>query len=788
MVLLLAVFSCKNNQDNEKSLLYFVPNQATTIIKTKNLSSFYSNTNSNQITGHFDILKVIKPLNIEQDAIIALKKDTINNIEVLVITPFTEHPFKIDSTINHSSEIFKSNNKNITKTTIGEQVFYSTLTDSTLLIANKPSLLNTPNKRSETNLERKTLLSTSNENSTFSIYLSPEVNDMFSKLFQTQKFTSHTVLDGDISQNSIILNGITKANDSSKSFINIFKNTIPQKNRTSVYAPNDTQSFLSATFNSFLNIAKNIQKTTNDSTETQIPSILETTIEMGQIHHEQGHATLLYTLDGNTAFETLENFEIEEKFREVAIYKLNTPDLFNSVLPIFKTDSLNHFIQIEDAFLFAKNTAILKTIISHYQNNSTLANTDAFVSMMENLNDESSLFLYNSNKGFEQSLQTLFENKQNLSSKGHEASGIQFIYDTDFAHVNAVVKKHKKKPKSNSISEELNITLESPILNNPQLFFNHTNNQKDIVIQDIENNLYLISNTGKIHWKKQLDGKILGNIEQMDIYKNGRYQLVFATPHRVYVLDRNGNDVGPFPLKFKDEITQPLSLFDYDKNKNYRLLITQGQTLLMYDKNGKRINGFTYDKAPKPIITQPKHIRIGKKDHIVFIQGKTLEILDRTGKTRVNIKDEFDFSGNDIYLYNNTFATTTEKGIFVQFDQKGKLSSADLRLKEDHQFCSTSKTLVTLSENKLGIKSKEVELDFGEYTAPKIFYINNKIYVSTTDLQSNKVFLFDSQAKPISNFPIYGNSEMVLDNIDKDPNLEVVVKGSKNSIIVYQIN
>jgi hypothetical protein len=48
--------------------------------------------------------------------------------------------------------------------------------------------------------------------------------------------------------------------------------------------------------------------------------------------------------------------------------------------------------------------------------------------------------------------------------------------------------------------------------------------------------------------------------------------------------------------------------------------------------------------------------------------------------------------------------------------------------------------------------------------------------------------LFDSLGKPIPNFPIYGNSSIVLDNIDKDNNLEVVTKGGDNTVIVYEIN
>jgi hypothetical protein len=60
--------------------------------------------------------------------------------------------------------------------------------------------------------------------------------------------------------------------------------------------------------------------------------------------------------------------------------------------------------------------------------------------------------------------------------------------------------------------------------------------------------------------------------------------------------------------------------------------------------------------------------------------------------------------------------------------------------------------------------------------------------VTTTDLQAKKIYLFDSLGKPIANFPIYGNSSITMDNIDKDNNLEVVTKGDNNSIIVYKIN
>ena len=65
---------------------------------------------------------------------------------------------------------------------------------------------------------------------------------------------------------------------------------------------------------------------------------------------------------------------------------------------------------------------------------------------------------------------------------------------------------------------------------------------------------------------------------------------------------------------------------------------------------------------------------------------------------------------------------------------------------------------------------------------------SSQVDEAITDLQTQKVYLFDSQAKLISNFPVYGNSLIELDNIDVDSNLEFVVKGDSNNIIVYKIN
>ena len=100
----------------------------------------------------------------------------------------------------------------------------------------------------------------------------------------------------------------------------------------------------------------------------------------------------------------------------------------------------------------------------------------------------------------------------------------------------------------------------------------------------------------------------------------------------------------------------------------------------------------------------------------------------------------------------------------------------------------TTKSLVTFSENKLVIKGIPVILPFGNYTSSKIHYINNIIYITITDLDSQKVYSFYSNGKPVGGFPVYGSSAVSLSNADNDKALEMVVQSEAEGMIIYQIN
>ncbi|WP_298553989.1 ribonuclease HII [uncultured Algibacter sp.] len=804
LLLLILLIGCSKSKTESSNLLDFVPKNTSVIIKTSNLENLNSSISNSDLLQRISKtetyqyleqkLSLLTNLNTSKDVLICFTKDINDSLHYSIATRLTKNLFLTDSLPNYTEEKLSYKNKSITKSTFNDDVLYSTIIDSTFFASSSKAIVDAAFHNINEDAELKKILKASSNHKTFSLVLMP--NESFKPFIfvkdslSIDNFTKYLSVDIELNQNETYFNGIAKATDSTESLINIFKNTIPQINQIQNITPSNSDGFMSFTFNNFDIIKTNLLKYNKVDSLDANTKLFNDIIEVGVIYEDDNRAIVLNSLDIIATNDALLSEQtINSTYREIDIYNFSRPNLLAKTFkPLISETSINLYCILDDFFVFTNDAEMLQNIIANYQNKTTLSNTFYFKNVKEKLSDASSLLQVTDASTLKTILNKNIYANNNYKLKNYNASAIQFIYDNNFAHVNGIIQKNKTRASINSISEELNIKLDKAILTNPQLVKNHITKQKEIAVQDVNNNLYLISNKGKILWKKQLQGPILGEIEQIDIYKNGRLQLAFATPNRIYVLDRNGNEVKPFSLKFNDAITQPLAVFDYDNHKKYRLLVTQGKNVLMYDVKGKRVNGFTFKSANNTIICQPKHFRIGSKDYLVLKTKNKLYILDRLGKTRVKPKQSFTYSNQPMFLYNNTFTTTTASGDLISVDTKGNVSSKNLNLSENHNIETTSKTLVTQNENKLSIKNRTTTLDFGEYSNPKLFYIDNKIYVSTTDLQSHKIYLYDSQSKLLPNFPVYGNSLIALDNIDKDRNLEFVTKGESNAIILYQIN
>ncbi|MFB9054707.1 ribonuclease HII [Formosa undariae] len=808
-VLFLALFfsifliSCDTNTTTQHRLIEFVPEGASTLIKTNNIEDLKSSLTNNDLIQEYNtspfykslehILKNTTAFKPKAETLFCFSKDQSDSTQITLITKYTPDLFEFDSLSKPKQEQIKFKNATITKTLWHKETLYSTIVDSVFIGSTSKTIIENSLDVKPVSSELQKIYNTTATEKTFAVILDTEHVKESTLFFSSdsiplQNFTKYIALDTDITQDQITLNGITKAPDSTNQLINIFKNTTPQENKMAHITPEDSDGFMSLTYQDFSNLQANLVALNNQ--EPPETTLFDNTDEIGVIYNKDKRAVVLHSLDQMATDEALlDSQEVLEEFRQIEIKKFEYPDWFARTFhPLIKTKTVSFYAVLDSFFVFANDLEMLQNIIIAFQNNSTLNKRDFYTSITEDLSDASSLMLVGNSNLLGDVLASNFKTTTKAKTNDYRISAIQYIYDHNFAHLNAVIKKTRTKVKENSVSQELNIKLDADLLNSPQFVTNHISGDKEIVVQDIKNNLYLISNKGKVLWKKQLNEAVIGEVSQIDMYKNGRLQLAFTTAHHLYVVDRNGKDAPPFPINFKDQVTQPLAVFDYDNNKKYRLLVVQNQEVLMYDAQGKSVNGFNFKKANNTINHKPQHFRVRGKDYLVFKTANKLYILSRTGQVRVTPKKSFTYSNEAVYIYNNKFATTTDQGDLILVDTNGKVSSENLNLGKNHHIDATTRTMITQSANKLTIRDKTLELDFGSYTPAKLFLINNKIYVTTTDLQAQKVYVFDSQGEEISNFPVYGTSAIDIANLDKDKPLEAVTKGNDNAIIIYQIN
>lgn len=778
---LLIIYSCSNTKKEASKISDFISHDASTVLKIDHIESFKADWVNNHLASVISGSKISSQVNKQ------LKNLEYLNTTSPVLISFDTH--KDSLTYVLSTQL---NDSLFIKEGINSEDFQYKIIDSVLVISNDKNELNNLTAKQNNQLEK--LLKTSTNDKSFSIILDNERSLNAISAFipnQFSEFANHTILDTELAQDKILFNGIAISNDTLPKLTTVFNGTIPQENTIQHIVSNTADGYMSFSFDDFQILQDNLNRfkqTVSDSIFN--PEIFQTINEVAQIYKDDTNILVLKSIDVSATKEALRDHQnSNSNYRTIPIYEFSDSSFFNSVFnPILSINAVHHYSIIDEYFVFSDSEDALKDIISNYQNRNTIASNEAYKNAMLHLSDEASIVSVSNSKRLKTQLEHVVASKINSGdTKAYQISVFQLIKDDHFTHINGVIQKHKARTTSNAISEEFNVTLDADIIMDPHFVTNHRTKGKEIVVQDVNNRLYLISSSGKILWKKQLNGNILGRVQQIDMYKNGRLQLAFATPKRVYVIDRNGNDVSQFPLKFNDAITQPLSVFDYDNNKKYRLVVTQGSSLLLYDTKGKTVNGFNY-KTVGDIKTQPKHFRINGKDYIVFAAGNSLQILDRRGKIRITSSDRFNFSKQPIFVYKNQFTTTDTSGNLIRVNLNGTSTNQHIGLETSHSIDASSKTLVTLTENKLSIKQNHLELDFGNYTTPKLFYLNDKIYVSLTDLQTQKIYLFDSQAKSIANFPVYGNSTIDLDNMDADRYLEFVTKGETNSIVVYEKN
>ncbi|MFM7725635.1 MAG: hypothetical protein ACKO7B_02955, partial [Flavobacteriales bacterium] len=165
---------------------------------------------------------------------------------------------------------------------------------------------------------------------------------------------------------------------------------------------------------------------------------------------------------------------------------------------------------------------------------------------------------------------------------------------------------------------------------------NHNTQAIETLRHDGKSSLELADADGKVLWKIDVPGPILGKVVQVDALKNNKLQMAFATESAVYIIDRNGTALPGFPFYPKPSITSPLLVADYDNTKKYRLIFSAGDGMLFnLGVDGKATAGWKFRSSGDEKIVQVIASKIAGDDVIVTAsQSGKVQLLKRTGETK----------------------------------------------------------------------------------------------------------------------------------------------------------
>ncbi len=775
----LFVLNSCNSLGTSDELINHIPDQTELLIRLQKGTSFQEQSSHMKRFSSFkefnsvqEQLRVLKGYNPTNEGLLSFVEIEKDKFDFILIKKYQEAlPILSDSIASLSYDGQEIHSRSFEKATLysWSNQNHHFLSSSQLLIENSIRNYNRIKEDHE-------LINLFNKSSQNNVFIRADNNSWLSKKIhiaasQPKNSGSWIALESESNSNQTKAHGLTTLNDSIEHFLYMFEGQKPIRLISSKYAPYTTDGLWSFGLSDFEQY--DLKRDQYLGKKHKTDSLFSSLSEFALLRFNNQSVHLFRALYADQLFEQFSTNPIN--YQGVTISEFNADEFQEHFYPLLDLKEDTYSCLIDDILLSSKSQEALKTLISSYNTKSTYDKSASFKTATTDLAKESNINYIGK-----------LSEVVTLEDGSDEVFSLQWVSDKNFFHTHMSLKGLDSLPTSKQIAPLFSVKLEAPIRLGPFVVTNHRTGLKELIAQDQNNQLYLIDHKGSILWKKQLTSSINERIHQVDLYRNKRLQFAFTTEDQLIVLDRNGKEVQDFIKTFKDGALGPLAIFDYDNSRQYRMVFSQGRSIYMLNSKGNNVKGFNYSKAAAPLIEVPKHFRINNKDYLVFkLANGGLKILNRRGSTRIETPSHYDYSSNEIYAFQGHFVFTDKEGALHFIDQDGKEVLQNLAIGSEHLIDVHEDGILSLSESQLKFRDKTYTLPFGSYGAVKILEFNSTIFITTTDKDTNQLYLFDSNLQLLDQFPVFGFSTAEMADLNKDGTAEIITQDGPDGIIVY---
>jgi hypothetical protein len=349
--------------------------------------------------------------------------------------------------------------------------------------------------------------------------------------------------------------------------------------------------------------------------------------------------------------------------------------------------------------------------------------------------------------------------------------------------------------------------LDTTAFTKPFLFTNHNTGAKEIFVQDHKKNGYLINQAGRVLWKVSLPELISGDVWMIDFYKNGKLQLLFSGKNYLHVIDRNGNSIEKFPVRLRYPASAPMALFDYEGNKDYRIIIPGDDRIVYaYDKSGNVVKGWNFFKTPGNVSSQAEHFRVAGKDYILVTDDVSVYFLDRTGNIRVkplqavsraknselrlDLRSDISsvlFSSPDGTVQRVSFSGDVKKNVLKKMSGNHSFDFFDIDNdgRGEYAFIDSSKLYLYDDNFELIFERK---FDSGLFKGPfPMTFSSNERKIGLFDSLNRQIWMVNNDGNISSGFPLKGASLFTVGKFNLRKPFNLLVGGDDNFLYNYRL-
>lgn len=218
------------------------------------------------------------------------------------------------------------------------------------------------------------------------------------------------------------------------------------------------------------------------------------------------------------------------------------------------------------------------------------------------------------------------------------------------------------QPKVKESEVEMNFAIDSTI-NLPEgpFLVKDVTKKSDAYLEQLPNmRLRYMDANRKGVWAIPFDTPLCGYVQQVDLYSNGRLQMLFVSGNKVYLLDRLGRFVYGYPAKLqKSVVLGPALLEGVNGHKYSFVVLNSDNTVSWYDISGKKMEGFKDLVSPEFVKELPQLVKIGGTQYwvlrapsqlLVFTkEGERLEFAQKEKKKKIDRESEVEYASDGVF-------------------------------------------------------------------------------------------------------------------------------------------